>query len=377
MRSEICKMKSRKNVFCRFTTLAILVVGIVIASAMVSHPLQASAKGPVKRATTKKEYPVPAGTDPWGNAIDSKGNIWVASPGCDPSPQCSPSTLPGRFNVFIPTTATWATGYPFPSGYAQPLFIAFDKGGQAWFAMPTDNSIGVFNPSTNTFQKWTVPTASSGPWDVAIDHNGMLWFTEHYANKIGEFNTTTHTFIKEVATPSSTSQPYGITVDASNNVWFTENNSSVALIGEYTALGQLKEYKIRTTPNSSLTPHLIAVDTAGNIWWTEGFAGMLGKLTVSKAVAGTNKGVKEYRYAQLCKGCGEHTSGIGIASNGLVWFDDSLQSTYGSYPTSGTGSFKLFTTLSSSSHPHDGLVIDSLHHVWIDEEFGNKLAEAN
>ena len=275
-------MKSRKNVFCSITTLAILVASIVFAAGIVSHPQQASAKGPAKRATAKKEYPVPAGSDPWGNAIDKSGNIWVASPGCDPSPYCSTSTPPGRIDVFNPTTSTWTADYPLPTGYAQPLFLAFDKLGQAWFAMPTDNSIGVFNPSNNSFQKWAVPTANSGPWDVAIDGNGMIWFTEHYANKIGKFNPTTQTFIKEVSTPSTVSQPYGITVDASNNIWFTENNSAVALIAEYTAQGQLKEYKIRTTSDSNLTPHLIAVDTNGNIWWTEGFVGMIGKLTVSQ-----------------------------------------------------------------------------------------------
>ncbi len=376
MRREICTMKFRKNVFWSITTLAILVTSIVFAATIVSHPQQASAKGVKRAATTKKEYPVPAGSDPWGNAIDKSGNVWVASPGCDPSPYCSANTPPGRFDVFNPTTALWTAGYALPTGYAQPLFIAFDKLGQAWFAMPMDNSIGVFNPSNNSFQKWAVPTANSGPWDVAIDSNGMIWFTEHYANKIGRFNPTNQSFM-EVPTPSSTSLPYGIAVDASNNVWFTENNSAVALIAEYTAQGQLKEYKIRTTPNSNLTPHLITVDTKGNIWWTEGFVGMIGKLTVSRAVPGTNKGVKEYRYAQLCNGCGEHTSGIGIASNGLVWFDDSLQSSFGSFPISGTGSFKMFTTTSPNSHPHDGLVIDNLHRVWIDEEFGNKLAEAN
>nr|HET6901038.1 hypothetical protein [Ktedonobacteraceae bacterium] len=370
-------MKFRKTVFCSITTLAILVASIVFSAAFASHPQQASAKEPAKRVAPKTiEYPVTSGSDPWGNAVDKSGNVWVALPGCDLSPMCPQGSFPGKINEFNPTTSTWTASYTLPTGYAQPLFLAFDKLGQLWFTMPMNNSIGEFNPSTHVFQKWGVLTANSGPWDVAIDGNGMIWFTEHYANKIGKFNPTTHAFI-EIATPSTVSQPYGITVDASNNVWFTENNSAVALIAEYTAQGKLNEYKIRTTSDSNLTPHLITVDTKGNIWWTEGFVGMIGKLTVSKAVPGTNKGVKEYSYSQLCKGCGEHTSGIGIASNGLVWFDDSLQSTFGSFATSGFGSFKMFKTPSSSSHPHDGLVVDSQHFVWIDEEFGNKLAKAN
>jgi streptogramin lyase len=208
-----------------------------------------------------------------------------------------------------------------------------------------------------------------------IDGHGKIWFTEHYTNKIGSFDPVTHTFL-EVSTPSSNSLPYGIVVDASNNVWFTENNSSVALIGEYTSGGHLQEYKIRNTSSGALTPHLITVDPNGNIWWSEGFVGMIGELHVAQAVPGTNKGVKEYAYQKLCSTCGKHTSGISVDRNGLIWFDDSLQQIFGSFPDSGTGSFITYSTPTSNGHPHDGLNVDALNRVWFDEEFANKLAEA-
>ena len=323
---------------------------------------------------TVTDYHVPSGLDPWGTTFDSSGNVWVAVPGCNPNPDCGNNTAPGKIEVFNPSTSTWAKTIQLPSG--QALFLAFDSAGDLWFPLFHTNQLGEYD-ITGAFHFWTMPTAASGPWDAVFDQNGKLWITEHFVNKVAEFDPMTGTFVNEYATTASNSQPYGITVDAANNIWFTENNSSVAKIGEVTSAGVVQEYPIRTTSNSNLTPHLITVDpTTQNIWWSEGFVGMIGKLKASAAVPGTNTGISEYAYPQLCKGCGTHASGISVDGNGLIWFDDSLQNTFGSFPATGTGSFSMYTAPSSRSHPHDGLRVDSLNRIWFDEQYAEKLAEA-
>lgn len=361
--------------------LSLIIIGSLVAStlfALSSLGITLTHAKQAKRAVTSAtDYYVPAGIDPWGITSDSSGHTWAAIPGCDPSPYCSSNTPPGRIAEFNPTTKSWMATYQFPAGYGQPLFLAF-KGTNLWFAMPVINAIGVFNVKSHTYQKYTVPTANAGPWDVATDTRGNIWFTEHYGNKIGSFNIKTHAF-KEIATPATNSLPYGITVDKHNNVWFTENNDAVALIGEYTAAGKLNEYKIRngSTAGSGLTPHLIAIDPNGNVWWTEGFASRIGELNVTQAVAGTNNGVTEYAYSHLCSSCSTHTSGISIGSNGIIWFDDSLQCTFASFSDTGTGTASVYNvpTLNNyNSHPHDGMHVDSQNRVWFNEEFVNKIA---
>lgn len=355
--------------------LFVACIVVVLTTFQASQEVHAQSLGNFyASASTINEYTLPSGNiDPWGTAIDSQGHVWVAVPGCDPGPTCPNGTPPGRLAEFNSTTTQWIGTYQLPTGYAQPLFLAFDKQGMLWFALPMGNAIGMFNPTSHAFQQWKVPTASSGPWDVAIDGNGNIWFTEHYTNKIGRFNPTKHTFI-EVPTPANNSQPYGITVDTSNNIWFTENNASVALIAKYTTAGKLLEYKIRNSSNAGLTPHLITLDHQGNVWWTEGFVGMLGKLKISSAVPGTNSGVKEFAYP-TSGGCGGvHTSGIGVDSTGLIWFDDSLQCIVGHFSLS-TKAWKLYNTPTSGSHSHDGLAVDSSNRIWFDEEFANKLGE--
>ena len=327
-------------------------------------------------SVTARDFYIPSSSDPWGTTFDSSGHVWLAIPGCDPSPTCGSNTPPGKIAEFNPSNSSWMNTYQLPSGYAQPLFLAFNSQGRLWFPLPMANSIAMFNPSNNTYQKWAIPTGNAGPWGVAVDHNGKVWFTEHFTNKIGRFDPVTQKFM-EVSTPASNSQPYGIVVDASNNVWFTENNSSVALIGEYTSGGKLQEFKIRTGSTSGLTPHLISVDKNGNIWWTEGWVGMIAELKVAQAVPGTNKGVTEYVYKRPCGNCSTHTSGISVDSNGLVWFDDAEQEIFGSFPDSGSGSFATYNTPTSNGHPHDGLNVDGQNRIWFDEEFANTLAEAN
>jgi streptogramin lyase len=360
-------MGSRNKMMASVAAVVTVIASVALALGVFNPILRIQAAAAVTASVT--DFAVPSGADPWGTTFDSKGRVWVAIPGCDPSPQCPSGTPPGKIGVFDPATKTWVQTIQLPSGYGQPLFLAIDQNGMVWFPMPMTNSLGRYNPSQNSFNQWTVPTANSGPWAVAVDKNGTVWFTEHYTNKIGSFNPSTQTF-KEIATSDQNSQPYGITVDANNNVWFTQNVDTVAAIDEYTPSGTLNVYKVRSgsTGGSGLTPHLITIDANGNLWWSEGWVTMAGTLNVTQAVPGTSNGVAEYKYS----GSG-HTSGIAAGKDGLIWVTDSLQNLFGAIPTSG-GSFTLFNA--PGNHPHDGLNVDAQNRVWFDEEFANKLALA-
>ncbi len=360
---ESRKVESRKRITMSVVAVATVIASAVLAFGVLNPLLRSEADTPVS------DFAVPAGADPWGTAFDSQGHVWVALPGCDPSPQCPAGTAPGKIAVFDPATKTWIKTIQLPDGYGQPLFLAFDKSGAVWFPMLSTNTLGKYDPNQNTFNQWTVPTANAGPWAVAVDKNGVVWFTEHYTNQIASFNPATQTF-KEIATPDANSQPYGILVDAHNNVWFTQNVDTVAAVDEYTTAGILNVYKIRggTTAGTGLTPHLLTTDANGNIWWSEGWVTMAGMLNVAQASDGTNNGVTEYGYS----GSG-HTSGISTSPDGHIWVTDSLMNAFGSIPVGG-GPFTFYNA--PGNHPHDGLNVDGQNRVWFDEEFSNALALA-
>jgi len=367
-------MMDRKKVFLSFIVFATLAASVVMVVGNVNDWSAVHAQKATRKSTTVTDFYAPAGSYPWGTTFDSRGRVWLAMPGCDPAPQCQSGTAPGKIDVYDPSTGGWPAVYTLPAGYGQPLFLAFSKNGNLWFAMPMSNSIGMFNPTNNTFQSWGVPTDAAGPWDIAVDAQGIVWFTEHYVNKIGAFNPTNQTFT-EIATTSANSQPYGITVDSLDNVWFTENNPANPMIAEYPAHGGgLREYPVPTSGSNGLTPHMIVADKNDNIWWSEGWVGKIGKLQPALASPGTSSGMTQFAYQPPCKNCGKHTSGISVDGSGNVWFDDSLQSIYGSF--SSGGAFAFYNTPSSNAHPHDGLNVDAQNRVWFNEEFINKLAFA-
>ena len=109
------------------------------------------------------DYSTPGG-NPWGTAFNSAGRVWVALPGCDPTPKCSASTPPGKLALFDPGTHTWTNTVSLPAGYGQPLFVAVDPSGKVWFTMPVTNAIGALLPPP--------PPGAGGPF--ALSQPGAL-----------------------------------------------------------------------------------------------------------------------------------------------------------------------------------------------------------
>ena len=63
-----------------FTLSGIAFIGTLLNSA---HPTAHASP------STMRETALPASL-PWGLAFDKSNNVWVAEPGCDPAPACSP-----------------------------------------------------------------------------------------------------------------------------------------------------------------------------------------------------------------------------------------------------------------------------------------------
>ncbi len=333
-----------------------------------------------------RETAVP-GADPWGITFDNSGNVWIAEPGCDSPPTCAPQ-VPSAIVQYNHQSFTLIQNFTTPANFSAPFFLAKDTQGNIWFTEPKSSAIGELsvNNGLPSWHQWTVPTPYATPYDLAFDTVGNLWFTEFGASRIGEFKPATQQFV-ETPTPTAHSSPYGVVgPDATGVMWFTENNSAVSKIGRFTppptgTLGtnNIAEYPTKNRINS--TPHLITIDKQGNIWWTEGFDNAIGSLAIKQAVPGTSNGVTEYAVPRpACTpgpNCSTHISGIGVDSQGIIWFDDSLSSRIISLnPSSGNFSTMVIGGgLTSGAHPHDGFAIDKSDNVWFGEEFANKLGE--
>ena len=316
-----------------------------------------------QRARSTTAVSPPTTMMPWAIAFDYvHGFVWVAEPGCEPTPKCS-STFPGIIGQYALSDGSFIQDFKEPAGYSSPLFLALDSNGNIWFTQPSSDALGEFTPQTGTWNQWSLKKGSA-PFDLTFDTYGNLWFTEFAGNNIGFFNTQTHALV-ENSIPTADSNPYGITIAPNGTVWFAENRDSLGQIGSFTPTAS-GIVKITEHAVIAARPHLMRADKAGNIWYSNGFAGNIGEFDPR---SGSSKTFHVYFGTCTPASCtGTHISGLAVDAKGHIWFTDSLSQRVG-YLVPSTGQVVAQTLKTNNAHPNDGLTIDSSGRIWFTEEF--------
>ena len=57
-----------------------------------------------------------------------------------------------------------------------------------WFGEYRGNRIAMFDPRTEGFQEWELPTPWSAPYDVAVDKNGDAWTGSMLSDRIARLD---------------------------------------------------------------------------------------------------------------------------------------------------------------------------------------------
>ena len=118
------------------------------------------------------------------------------------------------------------------------------------------------------------PSTPAYPHDPAVAPDGSIWYTGQRANVIGRFDPATQQF-KEFALPTPNSGPHGLQADKDGNIWYTGN--AAGLIGKIDPkTGKVTEYKM---PNpKARDPHTIAMLPDGRIFFTVQAGNFIGTL---------------------------------------------------------------------------------------------------
>jgi streptogramin lyase len=134
------------------------------------------------------------------------------------------------------------TDFLVPTAASNPSYIVAGPDGNLWFTeygcdsdagsdrkdchpgSPPEpgNRIASFDPITETFTEFPVPTNNSKPSGLVFDADGTLWFTEQAGNKVASLDTLSGVVTEYAMGISLNSLPTAITVGPDCNVWFTE-----------------------------------------------------------------------------------------------------------------------------------------------------------
>lgn len=197
------------------------------------------------------EYPLPqAGSYPGQLALDpASGVLWVTERDGN------------RIARFDPATESWQE-YDLPTADSQPWGLALDAAGDVWFAETAANQIGKMEAASGTITEYGELTAGSQPWGVAVS-DGVVWFTQRAADQIGRLEIASGQIV-EYSVPSAGAYPGGIAV-YDDNVWFAE--TGVDQLGRFQISKQLF-YEFQTTPweDPLLGPEDVTVIPPGNPW---------------------------------------------------------------------------------------------------------------
>jgi virginiamycin B lyase len=160
-----------------------------------------------------------------------------------------------------------------------------------------------------TIDQWMTPSKPAYPHDPAVAPDGSIWYTGQRANVIGRFDPKTQQF-KEFALPTANSGPHGLQADKDGNIWYTGN--AAGLIGKVDAkTGKVTEYKM---PNpKARDPHTIAILPDGRLFFTVQAGNFIGTLD-PKAADGAIKLVESPTV-------NSRPYGVRLTSKGVPFFD--------------------------------------------------------
>ena len=78
------------------------------------------------------------------------------------------------------------TRYPVPTKDGLPRRIQIDSKGIIWFGEYNRGKIGRFDPQTEMFQEYDLPTGPlTHPYGLGIDAKGDVWYSSYYFDVLG------------------------------------------------------------------------------------------------------------------------------------------------------------------------------------------------
>lgn len=220
---------------------------------------------------------------PMGIAVDSSGNVYIADAGNNQIRKISSS---GAVTLLAGSRSKGsADGTGTAASFNSPFGIAVDSSGNIYVADTLNSMIRKISP---TGVVSTIGAKNTGkfsqPEGIAVDSNGNVYVSEISSNSVlkitptGVISTLAGNYAARgssdgTGTSATFNNPKGIAVDSSGNVYVADTNNS--------ALRKITPSGVVTTIASSLgSISNVAIDGSGNIYISDHTDGAVRKLTL-------------------------------------------------------------------------------------------------
>ncbi len=309
------------------------------------------------------QYPVPTRyATPYGIAVDSKDRIWCTLMSANSLLVLDPSK--GEFKEYrIPSTEGLPeTDWNYDSknrttpkkaynvySVGSPGNVIVAKNDIVWFVMHLGNSLVRFDPASEEFTEFLLPTKNAQPYDLAEDPKGRIWFIEKNGGRFG-FLDTAKKKITEIPLPQGT-QLMGIAVDDAGLVYLSEVSENY--IGRYEP--ETRKFKKFPIPAIQAQPGKMRFGDKGMLWFCALHTQQIGVFYTDNGLFG------------LTEPPGYNTSpqAIAPAKDGYIWYVDSMMNTVGYFDQKAIR-FATFDLPSMGSQPMS-IAVDSKGNVWFTE----------
>ena len=350
---------------------------------------------------------------PYGVAVDSSGNVYIADLY---NAEVEKVTASGTLSIFAGTgsqaapTAGTATNSPLNT----PVGVAVDSSGNVYIA-DTNNDVvekvaggtlSIFAGAGSRGAPTAGPATSSklgGPFGVAVDSSGNVYIADGLNNVVEKVTPAgTLSIIAGIvgssgpptagpATSSTLNTPVGVAVDGAGNVYITDAQNNV--VEKVTPAGTLSIFAGivgssgpptagPATSSTLHTPYGLAIDSAGNVYITDSGNEVVEKVTPSgtlSIIAGIAGSSGPPTAGPAIKSRLDGPAGVAVDGSGNVIIVDFGNDVVEKVTTAGT--LSILAGDGTSGAPTAGLatasMLDSPHGVAVDSSGNVYIADAS
>ncbi len=253
---------------------------------------------------------------PFGVAIDSKGDIWIADEGNSRIEEFGSS---GEYLSVFGKSGKETGQLKAPKG------IAIDAKGDIWVAEAGNDRVQEFSPEGKSLQTFGKEGSEAGelnePKALAIDASGNVWVADSGNNRIEEFSSEgkyVSSFGKIGSEAGELKEPKGIAIDAKGDIWVADSGND--RVEEFSPEGKLLSHfgELGKGAGQFTGPIGLAFDGSGHLWVVDGSNNRVQEFSSTGAFI-TQFGWKGSEGGQL-----DEPKAIAFNAQGEIWASDTV-----------------------------------------------------